>query len=527
MQEKAKKITALICAAALTMALCGCGRTVVTGDGTTEGKNDGGSVSAAAASDGKFSLFYDGSYSLNPMKATDDNNQLVCGLIYENMVTVNNAFTLQAGVVTKWESTDGKTWTFTVDPGAHTFSNGTSVTAKDAAYSLRCAINNQRFENRFSGRIAAIEAVDDATFTVTLNKAESQFPMLMTVPVIQYNTVQNTYPIGSGPYTYAQDHQSLTANTHYAGADGLPVGAVYLQKYTSVDDFIIKFEDSTVDLVPNDPSASTNLGFGSSNETRSFNTTNLHFIGFNLQSKFFQSRELQYAFTFAFDRKYMANTLMQGNALAACAPINPASPLYNKYFDQTYSYDLEQCKTVLAQLGVEDYDDDGMMEYMIGGAPVELDINFAVCSDSGVKVSMAEKFALDMKGLGITVTVKKLNYSDYKAALTAGTFDMYYGEVRLSPDFDLSCLLASGGSANYSRETDSENAALIDAYLAAGDDSRRQACDDMCSYIAQTAAIIPICFEKHQIITHKGVITGMTVNQNEPLCSFAKWKINI
>ena len=42
-----------------------------------------------------------------------------------------------------------------------------------------------------------------------------------------------------------------------------------------------------------------------------------------------------------------------------------------------------------------------------------------------------------MADIGITVNVKKLGWEDYKAALTAGGFDMLTSEVRLSPDFDL------------------------------------------------------------------------------------------
>ena len=49
----------------------------------------------------------------------------------------------------------------------------------------------------------------------------------------------------------------------------------------------------------------------------------------------------------------------------------------------------------------------------------------------------------------------------------------------------------------------------------------------MCEYIVNTAAIIPICFEKHQVITHRGAISNMSVNQNDPMCGFAKWTIAV
>jgi len=525
MSYPAKKLTALACALVMLLSFCGCGRQVVTGSGSTAASGDS-SAAVQTVGDGKFSLFYNSQASLNPMKANDANNQLVCGLVYENMLDVDNGFELQPGIVTKWTSDDGIKWTFDIDAN-HVFSDGNKVKARDLAYSLRTAINTARYENRFDGWIAAISAVDDDTFAVTLNKADTQFPMRLTVPVIEYNTNQNTYPVGSGPYAYAEDHLSLTKNASYSGAKSLPVDTVYLEKYDSVDDFITKFEDSSCDLVFNDPSTSSNLGFGSANEVRSFNTTNFHFVAFNMEKSYFKDHRLQYAFSRAFDREYMADTLMQGNALAACTPINPASPLYNRYFDNKLSYDLDECRKTLAKIGVDDYDSDGAAEYKIGDTVTELNLSFIVCTDSGAKVSMAEKFASDMAGIGITVNVKKLSWDEYKTALTNGAFDLCYCEVKLPADFDLTCILGTDGAANYSRTSDETAVKSVNAYLSAAAADRQNRCDDMCNYIAENAIIIPICFEKHQIITHKGVITDMTVNQGDPMYQFAKWKIDI
>ena len=164
---------------------------------------------------------------------------------------------------------------------------------------------------------------------------------------------------------------------------------------------------------------------------------------------------------------------------------------------------------------------------MSGSAVKKININFVVCSENGSKVSMAQKFADDMKTLGISVTVTKCDWDDYKQALASGNFDMAYCEVRLAPDFDPAAMLSYGGAAFYSRVADPDIQSYINAYLAATDDTRQKDCDALCEYIVNTATIIPICFEKHQIITHRGAITAMSVNQNDPLSNFANWKISV
>lgn len=518
-----KKFVALLCLAALVFSLCGCGREVLTGDGGAGGKPSGGTqtgteIGKTGVSDGKFSLFYNPSASMNPVVTGDINNQLVCGLIFENMVTVDNSFAVIPGVVTGWSTADGINWDFTVDT-ERKFSDGTAVTAGDVANSLRLAINNSRYEGRFDGWLNAIYAADDKTMKVALTRANRTFPSLLTIPVMKTNTT-----IGSGAYALAEDGLSLEVNAYYEG--GTPVERVYLETYSDVDEFITKYEDSTVDLVINDPSTTTNLGFGSSNERRGFNTSNLVYIAFNRKSALFGDGKLAYAFSYGFDRNYMADTLLQGNALAACSPISPASELYNKYFDEKFGYDLEKCKTVLDNIGVGDLDADGVNEYLVTGIPYELNATFIVCSDSSAKVALAEKFAQEMAQFDFKITVKKLGFNEYKTALSEGDYDIACCEVRLSPNFDLSPILGDG-ALNYSGRKDETMQEYINDYLASGSEERQYYCDLMLNYVADTAAIIPICFEKHQIVTHRGVITGMTVNQNAPLTGFAGWSIDL
>jgi len=526
MSEKSKKIIAILCLLAMIMSFSGCGRQVITGSSVSELDSTGNAIQEEekASSDGSFSLFYNSSYSLNPMLATDINNQVVCQLVYENMLEVDNDFNIIPGVITSWSSEDGKTWTFDIDPN-HVFSDSTPVTARDLEYSFRMAINYERFENRFNGQISSIGTVDDDTFTVVLNKADTQFPILLSIPVIKYNTFQVKWPTGSGPYKFNEDVTELVINSEYSGDH--PVNSVLLTEFASVEEFITKFEDTTVDYILNDPSSSNNLGFGNANEIRNYNTTNLHYITFNKNTMLFSLGELQYAFMYAFDREYMVDTLLNGNAMVACEPISPASPLYNTYFNQLYSYNLEECQNVLDNIGVKDYDLDGKPEYMVSNIPLELNIDFIVCIESSSKVSLADKFASDMETLGITVNVKKLSWDEYKYALNQHDYDMAYCEIKLPMNFDMTSMFEKNGSNNYSCTSESGTVSAIEDYLAASDAERQMKCDQMCQQILMKAQMIPICFEKHQVLTHKGVMSNMTINQNNPMCNFSNWKIEI
>ena len=47
----------------------------------------------------------------------------------------------------------------------------------------------------------------------------------------------------------------------------------------------------------------------------------------------------------------------------------------------------------------------------------------------------------------------------------------------------------------------------------------------MLRYIATNAPIIPVCFERHEVITHRNVITGMEVTNTNVFYNISDWTI--
>jgi peptide/nickel transport system substrate-binding protein len=149
-----------------------------------------------------------------------------------------------------------------------------------------------------------------------------------------------------------------------------------------------------------------------------------------------------------------------------------------------------------------------------------------VCSDSPAKVQAAQSIAENLTNLGITVDLRLLSWTEYTAALAAGDFDMYYAEVRLTNDFSIRSLLFEGGSLNYGLFSDSALEQCVNDFMVCPEEGRQKAADLMFKYITDTAPIVPICFEKSQVITHRGVVSGMKPTKDNVFNGIEDWKIN-
>lgn len=497
----------------------------------------GKDIVKAKAADNVFSLNINRKYSLNPLIATDHSNQLICSLVYENMLEIDNNFNVieGAGVISEYKvSDDGKLWEFKVEEG-HTFHDGTPVTGGDLRYSLDRAISSDRFRGRFASIQGTSHSEDK--LIVALGIPDTEFYKLMNLPIIKSGSFNDKLPMGSGPYSIDEDMTELTAYEGYAGYDTLPVDKIYIKEYPEADTKIIAYEDSLIDVVINDPSSYTSLGFASTNEVHKYATTNLHFVAFNEESPLGQMNTFRVAMQYAFDRDYFVE-LLHGNAVASAVPMYPTCNLYPQQLNNKLRYNLETCKNILESIGIKDYDGDGILEIMSGTAQ-DVELDFLVCSGSSAKGGVVNRFAGDMEKIGIKVKVHELTWDAYMKALQdgkleKGDYDMYYAEVKLRNNFDLTELLQvrdkdnENTNVNFTRSKDNSYLEYINAYLAAGEVGKADAYYKLCDYISgSTGAFVSIGFEMNQIISHRGVIKGIDANAGNPMYNFENWEINL
>ena len=534
MKRKSIRTLALLCALALLLCLAGCGNGEINPDNVIPESTGGKDLVKAEAADHVFSLNSNGKYSFSPVIATNHANQLICSLVYEYMVEVDDNFNVIPGLITDWScSEDGKNWTFTIDT-THVFHDGTPVTGNDLRWTLANAINS----DRYAGRFASVQGIgyDTDRMTVTLGIGNTQFVKLLNIPVAKTATFGDDHPMGSGPYMWNEDGTQLLAFTGHNGYDRLPVDVVYIKEYTNAADILSAFEDSLVDVAVNDPSSYTNLGYASTNETRSFVTTNLHYIAFNEESLLGRYSNVRSALSYAFDRSYFEE-LMHGKAVGTPVPMLPTCDCYPTELAASHQFDLERCRRILENYGIQDYDGDGRLE-MSNTNNQDLALTLILSSNSSVKSGVARRFAEDMAKIGVAINVVELTWADFMTALEEGEleegdFDMYYGEVKLRNDFDLTELLQvrnkdnESTNLNYTHSTDRAFETYINNYLAASNANRADQYAQLAQYLLDTGSLITIGFEKQEIIAHRGVIKGLDPNAGNPMYNFANWEIDL
>lgn len=136
-------------------------------------------------------------------------------------------------------------------------------------------------------------------------------------------------------------------------------------------------------------------------------------------------------------------------------------------------------------------------------AGVKISFHLLVNSDNAFKTAAAQQVAASWNALdGVTVTVDAEPYETYVSMLQSGSFDAYYGETQLMPDFDLRPLVSSGGSLNYGGYSSETMSAAVAAYRS-GENT-----DSLYSAFLEEMPFIPLAFEREQVVIRKDLIDG-------------------
>ena len=500
----------VLLACLLALSLSGCGGEPTDAPSTAAPTPSSPGETAETA----FSLPYYPSASLHPITGDNRSNLIVSSLLYEALFTLDETFTPQPQLAVSCATGDGLTHIVTLRDGA-IFSDGSPLTAQDAAASLELA----RTSSLYAARLSIVTSVraEGNQVILTTSIPHGDLSQLLDIPVV--SSAGGDTPLGSGPYLLSRTEEGpvLLPNPHWRDNGQQPFSQVGLYPITELDMLVSGFDSRDISMVSTDLTGSNTLGFSGGFDIWDYPTTVMQYVGFNTVSGVCRDAAFRSALARSFDRTSVVSSLLAHHAQAAALPLSPASPLYDQELADAFTAD-SQLSQLLADAGFS-LGEDGILSQ--GRSPVRL--TFIVNSDNSFRVSVARYLADRLEEAGIQVSLEELSWEDYTRALSRRDFDLYLAEVRLTADFDLAALVSSGGSLNYGGWADQETNALVNAFRASAAPDRAQAASALCRHLLEQAPISPIAFKSYSVLTHWGAFSAPVITQSSLFSDLTGW----
>lgn len=461
-----------------------------------------------------FTMAYHKDHTLDPITCGEGIQQDVASLLYEPLFRLDERFEPQPLLCESWEmSGDRCTYTLTIRDGV-LFSDGSELAASDVSATLRRAMESERYAYRLR-KVAAIQHSNrNRTVTIVLQSPMSAFLALLDIPVVKNGTEQQMIPTGTGPYLFvtANDGPQLIRNDEWWQQKDLPTETIRLVHAKDEDTAVHLFSSGRVELLTVDPTGGFTAVSGHYEETER-PTAQMHFIGFNTTGGVFADKTVRAAFSAGIQRDVLVDAFLSDHAIATWLPISPLSDLYPGEFNTTFDHEKTLAAYAAALAAVE----------LPEGASHELTL--LVNEEDSFRVDNAGFIAERLSVNDWKITVRTLPWTEYLVALEQGEFDLFYGEVRLTADWDFSDLVGTDGTMNFGRYSGPWLDMILQDFAQTMD--RKTVARRLCAYFVEEMPIAPICFQNYTILTHADVVEGMQCAPDATFYALENWTIHL
>jgi peptide/nickel transport system substrate-binding protein len=411
---------------------------------------------------GRFVIAASGSpKTFNPLFALDGASDSIVRLLFGSLVNLDWASQKPGpGLAESWSvAPDQKTWTFKLRQGVR-WSDGEPLTADDVVFTWNDIMYNPEFNRvtldlfRIGGREFAVSKVDESTVRVVTPEVFAPFlEFFGGVPIMPKHVLEgaakakvfaaaysvNSKPnriVGCGPFRLKEfrlgQFTLLERNPEYWVADRqgrrLPyfnevVFAVHGESATEAAPFLQGKSDVCETVRPQtyaqfkQASAGGNfqiveLGVGTERDFLWFNqNTGTNVTGKPIVNptrlKWFRNKKFRQAFSCAIDRDRLVREVYGGRAQPASGFISTENQKWNNPDVPHYGFDLTRARALLAEMGIQDRNGDGVMEDADGN-PIEV----RLCSNAGnpLRERAAALIQEDLKKLGVTLIYLPIGY---------------------------------------------------------------------------------------------------------------------
>ncbi len=442
-------------------------------------------------------------------------------LVFESVVDLDENLKPVPMLANNWVQ-DGKNWIFNLRSGIQ-FHNGYELTAYDVVRSyqtlLQAGENNPYYE-----RLQIIENMDASPtdiygLTVTAKNTSLLTLYAMVFPVMQYDTLYDDLPRGTGPYWYIQADGAgtvrLEANPLWWKQQP-EIRSILLKRYYTIGDALEGLRKHDIDMLSTkSPKASLSRKLSGLTSV-DYPTLTYEMLVPNLANgKLTADASVRQAIMFAIDRSVIASNGYLDMAVQCEVPVPPTSWLYESQ-SAIYYYSPERSLQLMQNLGWYDLTGDGTLNKHVGVMVQEPTLSIITYNESSnsIRENVANLIADYLRAVGFNVTVTIYSKERTRQLIKDSEFDLALVGVNLSEMPALSKLLKSKGSLNLNHYSSDDMDQLLERVESASDEALLQKIySDIQMTIVNRLPIMGLLFRTGTMLASRSIggISGVRV----------------
>lgn len=468
--------------------------------------------------------------TLDPFRAESAVNRSLVTLLYDGLIYIDENFEPQLLLASSYTLNDKA---LTVALASAAFSDGSTLTADDVTYSFEKAKQSDYYSARLSNLKSASAVGNSVTFT--LGSTDIFALSCLDFPIVKRGTVQAisestklyniTPPIGCGRYEIdgIVPVATLKSNPSCIRKDKTAIDIINLFQVSDSDGMAYGLQIGNYDYWYNDLS---NGEYSRVNAGVSVvPTNNIIYIAFNSNKAIFRQVEVRKAVSMLINRDEITSQSFQGHGTPSVLPFNPNwAQTKNITPNGKTVAQAEQAISLLESAGYKSINAYGYRS----SNSLSLTANLVVCKSNSFKKAAAQQIKEQLAEANFNVRITELSTKEYKKAVEEGNFDMYLGEIKITPNMDLSSLFKESGIANAAVWSEDDGGRVINQSSSAYFDfkSGKMSMSDFCNLFEQEAPFVPVCYRSGIEIYSRSFKTEITGTCYDNFYNIGSWSID-
>jgi len=301
------------------------------------------------------------------------------------------------------------------------FSDGRRVTAEDVAYTFTSAREGPLGDAY--RRIAAIEVLDPRTLRFVLFEPHAPFITDLDLGIVPRGHAPGPDPVGAGPFRMISRDETqlvLERNPHYFTGRVRPRRLVF-RVIRDDNARLLALVGGSADLTQNTvpPVVLDAVGRNDRLRVQSAPSSNLTYIGLNLDDPALRDVRVRRALAYALDREQILRVKLRGRARLATGMLAPLHWAYEPGVER-YAFDPARARALLDEAGLHDPDGDGPQP--------RLRLHYKTSSKPD-RIALARVMAHQLGAVGIEVEVRTFELATLMDDVKRGNFQLFSLQV--------------------------------------------------------------------------------------------------
>lgn len=512
-----KKIITVILLATMLLSLCGCEGTV---------SEDPTDVSEEVWEKNIINLQMREPDTLDPLLTQRQSVRDALLTVYEPLFNIDESFAAVPNLAESYAFNENATvMTLRVKEGV-LWHNGQVFSADDVIYTVtRIKENLQSSYYTNLESVDRVEKLGNYEVAFFLKEPDAMLIYSLYFPIVRTNTDASIDMIGTGPFMLKEtDGKSLSLVKNGAwhmgevNCDG--VKFLYMRTGEMAQE---AFSSGKIHAVTKEMLDIENFAIKESHTKHIFPDGLFEFVGFNSKSGIFTDPLLRIAASNAIDRLNIGEIF--GEAIPAGFPIMPSSSAFSPSFETT-DYNLDYAKEVIFSAGWRDTDYDGRIEKFTDEGEVHLAFTLLAANTDSLRMKSAEAIKEQLNLAGFEVRVETVDIQTYLERIENGEYDAFVGAVYYDDPYDMSDVLSSNGSVNYSFYSNSEiDFAIAEFEAATNIEKATVAFSKLQSLYVAYQPIAGLVFRTTYVVTSPYIEGDISPYPYSPYANIAAWKL--